>query len=236
MATRNHPPSSSDPAPRLGIVSRTSFFREALIRSLTGEAELAAFDLGLGGAATVEKAREADPDLILVDLPPTEACLLAGLLLEAVPGTRPIAVHRSTEVEEPMRLAEAGYLGFVSNECTLQDLLREIRAAMRDEPNCSPRLVGALLRTVRKREPEASTQSDGHLDVLSKREREVAILLERRYSNKEIATELGIEFGTVKNHVHSVLTKLQVRNRWEIPHLKGRSNRAPLRVAEESRK
>jgi two-component system nitrate/nitrite response regulator NarL len=214
MATRNHPPSSGNPAPRLGIVGRTSFFREALIRSLSSETGLVAFDLGSGRDATIGLARTANPDLILVDLPPTEACLLAGLLLEAVPDTRPIAVHRSTEVEEPVRLAEAGYVSFVSNECSLQDLVREIRAAMRDEPICSQRLVGALLRTVRKREPDGSA----HLDVLSKREREVAILLERRYCNKEIAAELGIELGTVKNHVHNVLTKLHVHNRWEIPH------------------
>ncbi len=218
MPTRNHPPSSGGaPVSKLGIVSRTSFFRESLIRSLAGEGAFEALDLGSGGEATVERARGKDPDLILVDLPPTEACLLVGLLLEAVPGTRPIAVHRSNQIDEPMRLAKAGYLGFVSNECSLQDLLWEIRAAMRDEPTCSPRLVGAFLRAYRKREPEA--RKDGYLDPLSAREREVALLLERRYSNKEIACELGIESGTVKNHVHNVLKKLNLHNRWEIPHL-----------------
>ncbi len=218
MPTRRHPPSSGSTLEgTLGIVCRTGFLREGLIRSLTEEGSFEAFDLGSGGEETAKRARVADPDLILVDLPPTEACLLVSILLEAVPGTRPIAVHRSTDIEEPMRLAEAGYLGFVSNECSFQDLLREIRAAVRDEPNCSPRLVGALLRAYRKRDP--GIHQGDYLVVLSGREREVALLLERRFSNKEIAAELKIQFGTVKNHVHNVLTKLHVHTRWEIPHL-----------------
>jgi DNA-binding NarL/FixJ family response regulator len=186
---------------------------------MSQEADFLAEDLGAGYAEAVERARVADPDLVLVDLPPAEACALAEALVLSVPGTRPIAVHRSAEVDELIRLADAGYIGFVSSDCSFQDLLRELRAAMREEANCSPRLAGALLRTLRKRQPENKVALDGHLDILSRREREVALLLERRYSNKEIAAELGIEFGTVKNHVHNVLTKLHVHNRGEIPLL-----------------
>jgi two-component system nitrate/nitrite response regulator NarL len=217
MATaRTHPPSSGSSATRLGLVGRTTFSREAVIRVFLDEADVAPIDLGPGGPESIDRARKAHPDVVLVDLPPSDACLFVGLLLEAVPGTRPIAVHRSADHEEPLRLAEAGYLGFVSNECSLQELLKEIRAAMRDEPSCSPRLVGALLRSVRKIDPVGVDRMDGHLDVLSKRERQVALLLEKRYSNKEIAAELGIESGTAKNHVHHILEKLHVRHRWEV--------------------
>jgi len=221
--TRTHPPSSTDhPEIRLGVVSRPAFFRECLISRISQESDLSAEDLGAGGLESVERASTADPDLVLVDLPPAEACVLAEALIQSVPGTRPIAVHRSAEVEELIRLAEAGYIGFVSTDCSFQDLLRELRAAMREESNCPPRLAGALLRSFRKRQPEDRKGQDKHLDPLSRRERQVALLLEGRHSNKEIATELGIEFGTVKNHVHNVLTKLGVHTRWEVPNL-GRS-------------
>ncbi len=217
---RQHPALPADhPQITLGVVSLPAFFRECLISRVSQEMDLHAEDLGTGGPDAVEKARRADPDLVLVDLPQAEACLLGEALLESVPGTRPIAVHRAAEVHELVRLAEAGYIGFVSTDCSFQDLLRELRAAIREEANCPPRLAGALLRALRKRQPDSQGQPDRHLDVLSRREREVAALLERRYSNKEIAAELRIEFGTVKNHVHSVLTKLHVQNRWEIPHL-----------------
>ena len=49
--------------------------------------------------------------------------------------------------------------------------------------------------------------------TLPPREREIVALIDRGLSNKEIAGELHIELATVKNHVHSVLDKLQVRRR-----------------------
>jgi DNA-binding NarL/FixJ family response regulator len=218
--SRKHPPSlANQPKIKLGIVTRPAFFRECLIARISQESDLSAENFGAGCPEALEKARAADPDLVLVDLPPAEACVLAEALVQSVPGTRPVAVYRSAKVEELLRLADAGYIGFVSTDCSFQDLLRELRAAMREEANCPPRLAGALLRTLRKRQPASREETDAHLDVLSRRERQVALLLERRYSNKEIAAELGIEFGTVKNHVHKVLAKLHVPSRWEIPLL-----------------
>jgi DNA-binding CsgD family transcriptional regulator len=54
----------------------------------------------------------------------------------------------------------------------------------------------------------------GH-DVLTQREREIVALVERGLSNKEIARSLRIGDATVKNHIHSILSKLQVRRRGE---------------------
>lgn len=204
---------------RLGVVSRAGFARETLLKALAVEPDLHPLDLGSGGTETLERARSGDPDLVLIDLPPVEAGSLSEALLEAVTGTRPVVVHRGLAPDQLVRLAEAGCVGFVSTDCSYQDLLRELRGVIHQDSNCSPQLAGALIRSLRKRQPERASQED-HLAVLSNREREVAILLERRYSNKEIAAQLGIEFGTVKNHVHNVLTKLGLHNRWELPHLK----------------
>jgi DNA-binding NarL/FixJ family response regulator len=57
--------------------------------------------------------------------------------------------------------------------------------------------------------------SPGALQELTPREREILALIARRLSNMEIAQELVVEVGTVKNHVHSVLKKLGVDNRYE---------------------
>ena len=48
---------------------------------------------------------------------------------------------------------------------------------------------------------------------LTAREREIAELIEKGLSNKEIATRLQIELPTVKNHVHNILTKLKATRR-----------------------
>lgn len=215
----DRPAGRTQAATRLGVVSRTGFARETLLLAFAGEFDLVPLDLGSGGPDTIERARAGDPDLVLIDLPPAEAGSLAEALLDAVPGTRPVVVHRGLDPEQLVGLAEAGCIGFVGTECGYQDLLRELRRVIHQESNCPPQLAGALIRSLRRRQVDRSITGD-YLTVLSPREREVAELLERRYSNKEIAAELGVEFGTVKNHVHNVLTKLGLHNRWELPHLR----------------
>ena len=226
-----YPPAGESRSPaKLGVVSRAGFARETLLKALALEPDFLPVDLGAGGPDAVERARAADLDLVLIDLPPADASSLSEALLQAVPGTRPVVVHRSLDAERLVRLAEAGCVGFVSTDCTYRDLLRELRGVVLQDSNCSPQLAGALIRSLRKRDSKPAARID-QLAVLSPREREVAELLERRCSNKEIAVKLGIESGTVKNHVHSVLTKLGLHNRWELPHL-----RSPVEVAGDTDK
>jgi len=202
-------------AESLGLVNRVGFIRETLLKVLTSETEFIATDLGSGGPDTLERARSVDPDLVLIDLPPDEACSLAEAILEVVPGTRPVAVHRDAGPDLLVRLAEAGFVGFVSSRCGYEDFLRELRSVVRQEWSCSPELGGALIRSLRKR-PTPSEGEREYLLALTPREREIAHLLARRLSNKEIATVIGVEPGTVKNHVHNILTKLGLNHRWEL--------------------
>jgi DNA-binding NarL/FixJ family response regulator len=52
--------------------------------------------------------------------------------------------------------------------------------------------------------------------VLSPREREIALLVARGLSNKEVARKLGLSHGTIKSHVHSILQKLGARTRYSL--------------------
>jgi two-component system nitrate/nitrite response regulator NarL len=65
---------------------------------------------------------------------------------------------------------------------------------------------------------------------LTSREREIAALIERHLSNKEIACALGIEVATVKNHVHNLLQKLSVHRRSEAAALFNRERRPQWHV------
>ena len=60
--------------------------------------------------------------------------------------------------------------------------------------------------------------SDERSMVLSHREREVALLITRGLSNKELARELGIGHGTIKSHVHSILQKMGAKSRYSLMH------------------
>jgi two-component system, NarL family, nitrate/nitrite response regulator NarL len=63
---------------------------------------------------------------------------------------------------------------------------------------------------------------------LSPRESEVALLVARGFSNKEVARELELSNTTVKTHVHSILQKLGAKNRYNLTHLAAESRLAAV--------
>lgn len=116
-----------------------------------------------------------------------------------------------------MRWVEAGVQGYVDNESSVDDLIRSVRSAHRGEAHISPQVAGALMRRLAEfasrfedLEPEPA-----NLAELTPREMEVLQLLVCDFSNQEIADHLVLEVGTVKNHVHNILGKLEVNNRQE---------------------
>jgi DNA-binding NarL/FixJ family response regulator len=112
-----------------------------------------------------------------------------------------------------IRLAEAGVLGFVEREATVDDVVASVESAARGEASCPPRVATTLLRrlSVLTSPPAAASDSS----ALTARERQIVDLIAEGLSNKEIAKRLYIEVATVKNHVHNILEKLQVTRRSE---------------------
>jgi two-component system, NarL family, nitrate/nitrite response regulator NarL len=113
--------------------------------------------------------------------------------------------------DEVCECAEAGIAGYVARNGSKEDLITAVENAVRGEVLCSPRVAASLFRrlaahvqTSRQRPPEAP---------LTGREQDIITLIDTGLSNKEIARQLKISLPTVKNHVHNILEKLQVRRR-----------------------
>lgn len=116
---------------------------------------------------------------------------------------------------------EAGAAGYVPLDGGLDDLAAAIRAALHDELLCSPRIAAALRRRIAL-SPTERADPQPH-PALTPREREIVDLIDQGLSNKEIARRLSLSVLTVKNHVHNVLEKLQVRRRGQAAaRLRGR--------------
>jgi DNA-binding NarL/FixJ family response regulator len=109
--------------------------------------------------------------------------------------------------------AEAGVAGYHLRTEALDDLLGLIGRVAVGESSCSARVSSILLRRLsalaQQRPPMAKEV------VLTAREAQILRMLEMGLSNRDIAAELCIALHTVKNHVHSVLTKLGVGTRAE---------------------
>jgi DNA-binding NarL/FixJ family response regulator len=175
----------------------------------------------VGCTAELEQARGWLPDVDVVVLQP--ARLVDGgltwirTITEAHPGVR--LVVAGVPPDEPLVVAyvEAGALGCVTEDEDADGLAEAILAVQRGHGYIDPKLAPALLRrltTLRQSLIDPQTALN-RLDTLTAREHEVLGMMTRGCANGEIAARLGIALGTVKNHVHNILHKLQARDRWE---------------------
>jgi DNA-binding NarL/FixJ family response regulator len=171
-----------------------------------------------------------------------DAVLMVGVpalaaLLEANPGIRVVVVGVNETEPEIIAYAEVGASGYVTHEGSIAELVTAIEAVARDELTCPPRISAALMRRVGTL---ATTQRQAvPCARLSRRELEVVNLIAQGMSNQEIAHRLVITLATVKNHVHNILDKLDVRSRADaaatIRYAKFPRTRVPSATATASR-
>jgi DNA-binding NarL/FixJ family response regulator len=114
-----------------------------------------------------------------------------------------------------LKFIEEGASGYITEDHDMEDLVRRIRQATRGRGIISRRMVWAMMNRLQKLSRLFSRVEDaiGSPVELTPREEEVLSLIGEGMTNQEIASELYIELGTVKNHVHSILMKLDVSSR-----------------------
>ena len=202
------------PGPTVFIVSDMRLLRDGLVLSLSRQPSLAVAD-STDLTISPTHIAAARPDVVLLDVgtPGGLAALLA--LRQALPDLKIVAIAVSDIEQEVVACAEAGVSGFVSRDGSIQDLVTAVDCAMRNELVCSPRIAGVLFRRVAAIGSERSHGPDN--GALTRREHEIVSLMTQGLSNKEIARQLRIQNATVKNHIHSILAKLHVRRRGEVP-------------------
>jgi DNA-binding NarL/FixJ family response regulator len=167
------------------------------------------------GASAVEQARHLRPDVMLADIrmPGMDGLELTRILAgPQVSDPFRIVVVTSFDLDEYVYAAlRNGACGFLLKRSGPALLTEAIRAAVAGDALISPQVTLRLLRHLTT--PPAPAARDAGPIPLSPREREVARLVAQGRTNAEIAAELFIAAGTVKNHLAGIQQKLGVRNR-----------------------
>lgn len=203
--------SAADAARRIRVlvVSEVRFVRDVLTSCLT---QCPGVDV-LGGVSSVREVLArldgVRPEIVLVDLSRPESLAAIRLLAAAAPDMSIVAFAVSGE-HDILACAEAGAAGYVPHDASIDDLVVVVQGVSRGELPCSPRMAASLFRHLRTL---AGQGGEAASPVLTSRERQIALLIERGLSNKEIAQSLHIELATVKNHVHNILEKFGVASR-----------------------
>jgi DNA-binding NarL/FixJ family response regulator len=206
------------------VVDDCMLFRDnlAAVIAASGTVVSVAWDL----PTLVTAAQHTSPDIILVNI----ATFDSGMLLYAASTTYPnarLVVLGVSEDDEPtiVACAEAGVAGYHTRNQTFKDLLVLMAKVASGESVCSPRVSAVLLRRLSSL---ASARGPAKKElVLTTREAQILDMLRVGMSNRDIATQLSIAIHTVKNHVHSLLSKLGVTTRAEAAALSHDMRRAP---------
>lgn len=209
------------PAPiRVAIVSGDLMFREVLSTLFAGSGGLEVATVAGDSQFLVDSRSDDGVDLVLIDASYDPRLALAHVRAANDHWEEAVAVVVGLECEDEsvVEFIEAGAHAYVLQNATPEGLMTALREAhARRSPN-SPRVVTAVLQRIALLadfpRPERRTA-----EPLTPREMEILELLARGLGNKEICQRLHITVQTVKNHVHSLLAKLQVGRRREAVRL-----------------
>ena len=158
-------------------------------------------------------ARRERPDVVLVDLglPDGDGISLGREILAERPETKVIAL---TALNDPKAVGEAlraGFSGYMTKDTPLTQFVSMIEAAVGGQVVIPQRLAAGAVGARTAEERHASLLAE----QLSPRERQVLSLLAEGASSDDIAGRLSVSPNTVRTHVQSILTKLQVHSRLE---------------------
>lgn len=171
------------------------------------------------GKEAVEKADELQPDIVLMDLnmPVMDGIEASALIKDQNPHIKVLVLTSFSDQSHILPALQTGAIGYMLKDVEPDQLAEAIRSAYKGNIQLHPDISKVLLNRTEpepRAEPIANQgQKDKALEALTPRELEVLELLTKGLSNKDIAQTLFVAEKTVKTHVSSILSKLDLTDR-----------------------
>jgi two-component system, NarL family, response regulator NreC len=187
--------------------------RHGLRLLIQGESDMEVVGEAGNGRLAVNEARALQPDVVVLDvsMPELNGVEAAREITAAVPGVAIVGLTRHSDDAYVQALLAAGAFGYVLKQSASTELLKAVRAAAGGrrylDASLTERVAGAFIAR-HASEPKAPRATDRELDVLR--------LVALGYSNKEVASELGLSVKTVEVHKANAMRKLKLRGRVDI--------------------
>jgi DNA-binding NarL/FixJ family response regulator len=194
-------------------VEDQTLVREGLVSLLSFAKDLEVAGQAADGDEALEKIEKLRPDVVLLDIRLPKRNGLEVLQEAGRRGALPATIILTTFDDDALLFdaLRAGARGFLLKDVTFERLTAAIREVAAGGSLVSPAVTERALRSLSG--AARTFESAEEPERLTAREREVLRLFSAGLSNREIGDALGVVEGTVKNHVHSILQKLGVRDR-----------------------
>jgi DNA-binding NarL/FixJ family response regulator len=191
--------------------------RDGITAMLNEQADMHVVATIGSGNNVLMKANQTKPHVVLMDvgLINFKESSVVELIKKKMPEAKVVGMGFVPTQSDIVEFVEAGASGFILKVATVKEFLGTIRSVAQGIKVLPPSLAGSLFSHV----IEHAVKKKGKITNLvrmTKREREIIVLIADGLSNKEIAQQLNIATHTVKSHVHNIMEKLALHSRLQI--------------------
>jgi DNA-binding NarL/FixJ family response regulator len=202
---------------RILLVSQFLFICNALASVLEQESDMEVVGSAISVREALDLVSKTDLVLVNVQMPNNDAFKLIRAISGAEIPVKVLALGLTETKDHVLQYLQAGASGYVLKDDSVDDLLQRIRDVHAGQIQVSPMIASALISRLNEYSLLLSQVKSGigQNSTLTEREEEILALVGQGLTNQEFADQLVIEVGTVKNHVHNILQKLDVNTRQE---------------------
>jgi two-component system, NarL family, nitrate/nitrite response regulator NarL len=196
------------------LVDDHTLFRSGIRSLLQRQADFTVVGEASDGVEGVKRAKQLQPDVVLLDLnmPGISGLETLQLMLQDFPKMAVILLTVSEDAEDLTAALQAGARGYLIKNIDTDYLVRAIRRAAAGEPVIAEAMTAKLVARLQSGSSQRVESFSG-LDKLTPREKDILACLARGESNKIIARTLNVAESTVKIHVQNILKKLGLSSR-----------------------
>lgn len=193
------------------IADDHQLFREGLVTLLTDSNQIEVVGQAENGSEAIDKAFKLKPDIIIMDIgmPSLNGIEATKIINNKHPDIKIVALSMHAEKTYIKKMLEAGAKGYIQKNCAIQKLIEGIVAVNRGNVYLSDIITETLVDDYLEQK-----QKDDKLklvELLTKREMEILVLIASGKSTGNIAEELFVSVKTIGTHKHNILDKLQLK-------------------------
>jgi DNA-binding NarL/FixJ family response regulator len=206
---------------RVLLVDDHALFREGLAGIIASQPDMQVVGEASDGFEGFVKARELNPDLILMDIqmPGMDGLETTRQIKRIMPNVKIVMLTVRKDDEKLFEAIKEGAQGYLLKDIRSHEMLAMLRGALHGEAALSPELAGRVLEEFRRLSQLVLPEPEIENFTLTEREQEILSLVARGMKDKEIAESLTVSLNTVKTHMRNILSKLQVSSRREAARL-----------------
>ncbi len=203
---------------RILVIEDNRVLRDGIAAMLNEQEDMHVIATIGSGNNVLLKASQANPQIILMDLSLTsfKESTAVESIRNKMPDAKVIGMGFIPTQSDIVEFVEAGASGFILKSATIKEFLGTIRSVAQGEKILPPSLTGSLFTHVLELALKKRKGKLSNVVQMTKREREIIVLISDGLSNKEIAQQLNIATHTVKSHVHNIMEKLALHTRLQI--------------------